>query len=61
MIQYKEIDITKLTIIIFIGVAGILAVLYNISDVPALCLGGLIGYLSKDIPVINAGIDEGDR
>lgn len=61
MIQYKEIDITKLAIIIFIGVAGILAVIFNISDIPALCLGGLIGYLSKDIPVTDSGIDENGK
>lgn len=47
--QYKEIDIAKLIIILIVGCAAILSIYLEMSDIPALCLGGLIGYLSKDL------------
>ncbi|PAV07650.1 hypothetical protein [Methanosphaera cuniculi] len=56
--EIKELDITKIVIIVFVGIASVLSIYLNVSDIPALCLGGLIGYLSKDIPVTDLGIDE---
>ncbi|MGL6298668.1 MAG: hypothetical protein ACRC1M_05805 [Methanobacteriaceae archaeon] len=43
----------KTIIIGIVGIAGIIGLYMNIPDIPALCLGGLLGYLTKDIQAEN--------
>lgn len=44
----QDLDINKILIIIFVGTCAVIGVYYQIGSIPELCLGGLIGYLSKD-------------
>ena len=45
----QQIDLNKLFIILFVGICAVIGVYYQIDGIPELCLGGLIGYLSKDL------------
>ena len=44
----QELDINKILIILFVGISAVIGVYYQINIIPELCLGRLIGYLSKD-------------
>ncbi|MGI6565627.1 hypothetical protein [Methanosphaera sp.] len=44
----QELDLNKILIILFVGTCAVIGVYYQIGSIPELCLGGLIGYLSKD-------------
>lgn len=47
MAEYT-IDVNKLAIIIFVGIFAICGLFLGEHDLTTFCLGGLIGYLSKE-------------
>lgn len=47
----QQIDLNKLFIILFVGICAVIGVYYQLDGIPEVCLGGLIGYLSKDIQI----------
>lgn len=44
----------KFYIIIGVVVIGVIATLLGNGDLSAVALGGLVGYLSKDVPVMDS-------
>ena len=46
---YDSINLNKLLIICFVGVCAITSLFLNMENVCSVCIGGLVGYLSKDI------------
>ncbi len=50
-----NIDVNKFLIIFFVGIATIYSIYSNQENLASVCIGGLVGYLSKDItiPTIN--------
>lgn len=55
----QSIDVNKILIIIFVGACAVISTYMGIESIPELCLGGLIGYLSKDYTKQIIPSDEG--
>lgn len=43
-----QLDVNKFAIIVLVGIAAISGIIFNQQNIASVCIGGLVGYLSKD-------------
>lgn len=51
--NFNNVDVNKLAIIIIVGIGAISGIFLNQENITSVCIGGLVGYLSKDYTTTN--------